>query len=248
MKALIVGNENYLDSVDHAATLVKDLDTTQNDDYDVVYISKQCTSIPSHFKTSAKVMIVESSYFKSVEDYEYLKELYPGVHVILAKPDQYRDDFDELEPFAALSSGVTLVCAMNGRDYKDALSIRFDIMPRLLGIMAKLIGRPKNILGKQNSHCFTGMGGHGNNEYDSCSYFYTDDDDNHWKLQGMWSVLTQFEARFTQSPTVTIIKDLGLCPNQAYVNMFEHYLNNVDNDAFWEEQYKMDVFILQEIA
>jgi hypothetical protein len=30
--------------------------------------------------------------------------------------------------------------------------------------------------------------------------------------------------------------------------MIEHYLNNVDNDAFWEEQYEMDVFILQEIA
>ena len=36
---------------------------------------------------------------------------------------------------------------------------------------------------------------------------------------------------------------LGLCPEEAYKSMIENHIKNLNNEEFWKEQNKQDLFI-----
>ena len=37
--------------------------------------------------------------------------------------------------------------------------------------------------------------------------------------------------------------ELGLCPEDAYKKMIDNHMKNLNNEEFWKEQNKQDLFI-----
>jgi predicted dehydrogenase len=82
-----------------------------------------------------------------------------------------------------------------------------------------------------------------------------------WSVQANWRDLTKEEScvTFTRSlrymlkiPRQVTLKnnstiELGWCPEEAYYNMIQDAIKNTDNDTFWQEQAKQDIWIHKQI-
>jgi predicted dehydrogenase len=82
-----------------------------------------------------------------------------------------------------------------------------------------------------------------------------------WSVQANWRDLTKEESCVTfirslrymlKIPRQVTLKnnstiELGWCPEEAYYNMIQDAIKNTDNDTFWQEQAKQDIWIHKQI-
>jgi hypothetical protein len=59
-----------------------------------------------------------------------------------------------------------------------------------------------------------------------------------------WRDLTTEESCVTINDTTI---ELGWCPEEAYHNMIKDAIDNVDNDNFWQQQVRQDIWIHKQI-
>jgi hypothetical protein len=65
-----------------------------------------------------------------------------------------------------------------------------------------------------------------------------------WRVNANWRDLTTEESCVTINDTTI---ELGWCPEEAYHNMIKDAIDNVDNDYFWQQQVRQDIWIHKQI-
>ena len=245
MKSLLIGNTNTqvmnaMRELEYDITICdrsEMLDGILDTEYDIAYVTDSNEETITRIAPQCAIVIVAPSCVSDAESFTALRNLYP-TKIILDKVDQYREDFNEIIAFAMMTTDVTIKYGTPSID----VDVTREIMPRLLGIMGKVCGRPTEILGKTvNTNHTSGIKDYG--------MFVYKNDDVVWRMTGMTNLMSNIIfAEFVQSPTVKIVKELGICPDSAYSRMLTAAVSNLDDQAFWQAEYKMDTWILQEIA
>lgn len=73
--------------------------------------------------------------------------------------------------------------------------------------------------------------------------------DKNWILTANWATgLEDDDSSISFSMKNSAIRhELGLCPEDAYKNMIQTAIKNLNNDSFWQEQFEQDMWIHQQI-
>ena len=80
---------------------------------------------------------------------------------------------------------------------------------------------------------------------DQCQISFT----NKWDLRANWRTMNVERSAITfinQDNTVDVF-ELGWCPEEAYLNMIKDAVENLNNEAFWNNQLEIDLWIHERI-
>ena len=80
---------------------------------------------------------------------------------------------------------------------------------------------------------------------DQCQISFT----NKWDLRANWRTMNVERSAITfinQDNTVDVF-ELGWCPEEAYTNMIKDAVENLNNEAFWNNQLEIDLWIHERI-
>ena len=239
--------------------------------FDTVHI---CTPNFTHFELAAKLAPVSKIVFiekPGVADsftWKKLVETFPNTRFMMVKNNMWRNNIADLKELANNSKTVKIEwtrfdCIPHPGSWFTTRKLAFggvsrDLMPHLLSLYIALNPdwRDENIneqSTKQNWKL---------KDIDSTSYgvvnpdgTYDVDDFCNFKFGNKWECLAEWRSLkyelsailFTMQDNSPKVFELGWCPEDAYQNMIADAVSNLNNDAFWNEQFEIDYWIHERI-
>ena len=214
----------------------------------------------------ARLVFVEKPGVIDSKCWQCLVEDFPNTKIVMVKNNQYRQEIDVYQSLAEKSRNIRVTWSSNNRipnpgSWFTTKELSFggvsrDLMPHALSYYTKLsdwksgrlVSATSNQRYKLSEIKSTDYGVvNSNGVYDVDDYceFVFKTGSHTWTLITDWKsnsgideVSIDFEGkRF----------ELGLCPEQAYEKMITTAFKNLNNEAFWEEQYNQDIFIHSQI-
>jgi predicted dehydrogenase len=211
----------------------------------------------------SKIVFVEKPGFKNSYEWQDILSQYPDTRIMMVKNNMWRNNIAEMQTLAAQSDTVDIKwirknCIPHPGSWFTTKELAYggvsrDLVPHLLSLY---IAMNPNWEDTTSSNSIVGQKWTlltiDSTEYGTIDYNGTYDvDDNvkmsfdsKWHIQANWRDLTKEESCVTfNSSTI----ELGWCPEEAYYNMIQDAIKNIDNDTFWQEQAKQDIWIHKQI-
>lgn len=240
--------------------------------FDTVHI---CTPNFTHVKIArqvapiSKIVFIEKPGVATSDAWAQLVKDYPATRFMMVKNNQYRKEIKRFKNLADQSDIVRVTWNNKNRipspgSWFTDRSLAFggvsrDLIPHMLSYYACLTDYKDGTLvykqSKQNWQL---------DEIDSTDYgvinpngVYNVDDEctieymhgkTKWILSANWRSLEEDNISISFGmPFSAVIEKLGLCPEDAYQEMIEQAIENINNDEFWQKQYDQDIWIHQQI-
>ena len=211
-----------------------------------------------------KIVFVEKPGVRTANDWQRLVDQNPDTKFVLVKNNMWRDNIGELCKHAKQAESVELNWINKDRvpspgSWFTTKELAFggvsrDLMPHLLSLYmafddnwrtaepTQALAHRRYNLQELSSTDYGEVNTNGvYNVDDLCKLSF-----NKYKLTADW--------RDTQSDKRNIIFsnpdykfELGLCPEQAYENMVNDCIQNIDNEDFWQDQLEKDLWIHKQI-
>lgn len=211
-----------------------------------------------------RLIFVEKPGVVDAKCWQCLTEDFSATRIVMVKNNQFRTEIEYFQELSEKSSQVCVVWSSNNRvpnpgSWFTNKELAFggvsrDLMPHALSYYLKLAdwhsGKLISSTSKQRYQL---------KDITSTDYGHVD-------VNGVYNVDDYCELVLkTNTQTWTLITDwksnsgidevsidfegkrfeLGLCPEQAYEKMITTAFKNLNNESFWEEQYRQDIFIHQ---
>ena len=240
--------------------------------FDTVHI---CTPNFTHVKIArqvapiSKIVFIEKPGVATSDAWAQLVKDYPATRFMMVKNNQYRKEIKRFKNLADQSDIVRVTWNNKNRipspgSWFTDRSLAFggvsrDLIPHMLSYYACLTDYKDGTLvykrSKQNWQL---------DEIDSTDYgvinpngVYNVDDEctieymhgkTKWILSANWRSLEEDNISISFGmPFSAVVEKLGLCPEDAYQEMIEQAIENINNDEFWQKQYDQDIWIHQQI-
>lgn len=214
----------------------------------------------------ARLVFVEKPGVIDSKCWQCLVEDFPNTKIVMVKNNQYRQEIDVYQSLAEKSRNIRVTWSSNNRipnpgSWFTTKELSFggvsrDLMPHALSYYTKLAdwkngklvsatSSQRYKLSEIKSTDYGVVNANGVYDVDDYCEFVFKTGSHTWTLITDWKsnsgideVSIDFEGkRF----------ELGLCPEQAYEKMITTAFKNLNNEAFWEEQYNQDIFIHTQI-
>lgn len=214
----------------------------------------------------ARLVFVEKPGVIDSKCWQCLVEDFPNTKIVMVKNNQYRQEIDVYQSLAEKSRNIRVTWSSNNRipnpgSWFTTKELSFggvsrDLMPHALSYYTKLAdwkngklvsatSSQRYKLSEIKSTDYGVVNANGVYDVDDYCEFVFKTGSHTWTLITDWKsnsgideVSIDFEGkRF----------ELGLCPEQAYEKMITTAFKNLNNEAFWEEQYSQDIFIHTQI-
>lgn len=240
--------------------------------FDTVHI---CTPNFTHVKIArqvapiSRIVFIEKPGVATSDAWAQLVKDYPATRFMMVKNNQYRKEIKRFKNLADQSDIVRVTWNNKNRipspgSWFTDRSLAFggvsrDLIPHMLSYYACLTDYKDGTLvykrSKQNWQL---------DEIDSTDYgvinpngVYNVDDEctieymhgkTKWILSANWRSLEEDNISISFGmPFSAVVEKLGLCPEDAYQEMIEQAIENINNDEFWQKQYDQDIWIHQQI-
>ena len=216
----------------------------------------------------SKIVFVEKPGFANAAEWQDTLSRYPDTRIMMVKNNMWRDNIGEMQTLAAQSNSIDIKwirknCIPNPGSWFTNKQLAYggvsrDLVPHLLSLYIAM--NPKWRDSKSNLSNSTQQWQL--NEIDSTEYgivnydgIYDVDDyselkyENKWHIQANWRDLTKEESCviFVKNNNELSTIELGWCPEEAFSNMIEDAIKNMNNPIFWKEQAEQDLWIHQQI-
>lgn len=240
-------------------------------DFDTVHI---CTPNFTHKELTeklapvSKIIFVEKPGFKNSKEWKDVYSKFPKTRIMMIKNNMWRNNIEELQSLAKESDSVTIEwirrnCIPNPGSWFTNKELAFggvsrDLMPHMLSLYIAL-----NPHWDSSEATFKASVQHWKlQDIDSTDYGVINPDGIHnvddkciidygdqWHLESNWRSMSEESSaiEFVKDKKVFHRFDLGWCPEEAYLNMVSTAVENLNNDEFWKEQYKQDMWIHTQI-
>ena len=211
----------------------------------------------------SKIVFVEKPGFKNSTEWSDILSQYPDTRIMMVKNNMWRDNIGEMQLLSEQSNTVDIKwirknCIPHPGSWFTTKELAYggvsrDLVPHLLSLYIALnpdwhsTTASNSIVGQRWT-----LSEIDSTEYGDINYngIYDVDDNvemlfgDKWRVQADWRDLTLEEScvKFNSS---TI--DLGWCPEEAFSNMIEDAVKNINNPIFWKEQVEQDLWIHQQI-
>lgn len=239
-------------------------------EFDTAHI---CTPNKTHFALAkklsghAKIVFVEKPGVKSVAQWTALTHDKQTKYV-MTKNNQYRDNIGEMANLGQKMSSIDLNWKNKNRipspgtwfTNKDLAfgGVSRDLLPHMLSLLFVLAPNDYesyNIIDKKIEQRYR-LEDCTDTDYGKVKEdgVYDVDDSAYLKLVGPNNIIKVNTAwRTDEEDDIAVhmykgdIKfrsfSLGLCPEEAYKKMIDNHVKNLNNEEFWKEQNKQDLFI-----
>jgi len=211
-----------------------------------------------------RIVFVEKPGVRTADEWQQLVNLHPSTRFCLVKNNMWRNNIDELREHAKQAESVELNWINKDRvpspgTWFTTKELAFggvsrDLMPHLLSLYMAFddnwrTEEPTQAL----AHRRYELQELSSTDYGTVNTSGVYDVDDLCKLSFNKYNLTA-DWRDTQSDKRNIIFnnpdykfELGLCPEEAYLNMVRDCVQNMDNDDFWQDQLEKDLWIHKQI-
>lgn len=222
--------------------------------------------------TKARIVFVEKPGVKTAANWKRLVEDFPATQFMMVKNNQYRDNILSLIKYSHSSIIVDLNWINADRvpnpgtwfttKEKAFGGVSRDLMPHLLSLFiaccpdydkAQQLSYGASRRWKLEDLTRSDYGivkADGVYDVDDACKFSFKLGDTVWNLTADWRSMgpDQRNIQFTvldSAPKIT--RELGLCPEEAYNSMIRTAISKVDDDVFWAEQLKQDMWIHEKL-
>jgi len=221
----------------------------------------------------ARIVFVEKPGVKDAASWAALVDAFPNTRIMMVKNNQYRDNIEQLQEYAALASEIQLNWINNNRvpspgTWFTTKSLAYggvsrDLMPHLLSIMIALEPNYNTALKtRSNSKQRYTLGELADTDYGTVNVNGIYDVDDFATLEyispsGVDFVLTtDWKSSSPDNRSICLNNagtfegtfELGLCPESAYKKMIETAIAAVDDEEFWQTQLEQDFWIHAQIG
>ena len=212
----------------------------------------------------ADIVFVEKPGFKDSNEWKTVCSSFPDTRIMMVKNNMWRDNVSEIKSLATQSNRVDINwirknCIPNPGSWFTNKELAYggvsrDLLPHLLSLYITMNpGWGNSFASEKQSKqqwqldeidstdygTINRQGTHDVDDFSSLQY------DNKWHLEANWRDMSKEESciRFDNDTVI----DLGWCPEDAYKNMIQDAVSNLNNNEFWREQLSQDVWIHQQI-
>jgi predicted dehydrogenase len=239
--------------------------------FDTVHI---CTPNFTHFEIArklapvSKIVFIEKPGVASASIWETLIKTFPKTRFMMVKNNMWRSNIDELKKLATRAKIVNIRwirrnCIPSPGSWFTTRDLAFggvsrDLMPHLLSLYITL--NPdwhKELVNGQSSIMNWSLENIDSTEYGTINHNGTYDVDdachidfgNKWGCQANWRSMDQEDSsiEFIMQDNTIERFELGWCPEEAYKNMIQDAIDNLNNDVFWQNQTNIDLWIHKRI-
>lgn len=239
----------------------------ENSAFDVAHI---CTPNFTHIKIARKIapgcdiVIIEKPGAANADAWEQLVKDYPSTRFMMSKNNMWRSNIQEMHHYSQHANLIRINWINKDRvpnpgTWFTTKSLAYggvsrDLMPHLLSLYIAL--NPNWQTDELTHHGLTQfwtLDQLTKTDYGTVDANGTYDVDdiaqinfsNNWVLTANWRNLIEDRRNieFVMPGDRMTTFELGLCPESAYKAMVEDAINNRDNDEFWSNQYKQDLWI-----
>ena len=218
--------------------------------------------LASQLARHSQIVFIEKPGVSSEQQWNSLVHRYPRTRFMMVKNNQWRDNLSEIKRLAATSTIIKLHWINKNRvpnpgswftDKKLAFGgVSRDLLPHLLSLFIAIepnyhsaIWTSANKNQRWRLQDLTGT------DYGSINpqgiYDVDDRAEMHALVDGKnYSIIADW--RSDDQDDIAIYLDdvripLGLCPESAYQSMIANAVFNLDDEAFWQNQYRQDYWI-----
>jgi len=211
----------------------------------------------------SKIVFVEKPGFKNEDEWQQTVDEFPNTRIMMVKNNMWRDNIAEMQLLAAQANTVDIKwirknCIPHPGSWFTTKALAYggvsrDLVPHLLSLYIAL--NPdwySTSATKKTSEQQWTLENIDSTDYGTINYNGTYDVDDKvemsfgeiWRVNANWRDLTTEESCVTINDTTI---ELGWCPEEAYHNMIKDAIDNVDNDYFWQQQVRQDIWIHKQI-
>lgn len=214
------------------------------------------------------IVFIEKPGVKSALDWSMLTQNYINTRFMMVKNNMWRNNIIELADHASKAETVNIRwirrnCIPYPGSWFTTRELAYggvsrDLMPHLLSLYIALNPNweQESISGKA-AMSFWQLKDIDSTEYGTINYqgVYNVDDKCYFDFGKKWACRADWRSMNQEDSSIEFIfKDksslkfeLGWCPEEAYYNMIVDALENISNTNFWNNQFKQDIWIHQQI-
>lgn len=221
----------------------------------------------------SKVVFIEKPGFRTEERWFNLQKVFPATRIMMVKNNMWRDNIDEMQATAEKCEQIYFNWLNYDRvpspgswfTTKDSAfgGVSRDLMPHLLSLVVAIFPEQyKNLdltsngkertwnLAELTNTQYGAVNKNGVYNVDDLawmSFHLLNDKKEPQKLimlEADWRTMETDERNIVfEFDNEDVTFELGLCPEYAYKNMIKDCLDNLNNTAFWKNQYEIDLWI-----
>lgn len=214
----------------------------------------------------SKIIFIEKPGVKDSAAWQKLISDFPNTRFMMVKNNQYRS---EIKLFQEKANNCDHVYVRwnnanripNPGSWFTTKELAYggvsrDLMPHMLSYYCKLTNyedgellsasiRQNNELKDIHSTDYGVVDHNGVYDVDDFCLLEFKNGNTLWTLTANWKTnLDHNDSSIAFSTKNSSVRyELGLCPEEAYLNMIKDAINNINNDNFWTEQSKIDLWI-----
>lgn len=217
-----------------------------------------------------KIVLIEKPGVKDSESWKKLITDFPNTRFMMIKNNQYRPEIETFRSQSSRSEKVYVRWNNSNRipspgswfttKSKSFGGVSRDLMPHMLsyycaladyqhGITIKSLASQNYQLSDITSTDYGVIDPNGTYDVDDFCYLEFKNKNTTWILAASWKTNLDHDD---SSIAFMFGEDceshnLGLCPEDAYKNMMETAIENLNNDSFWKKQFEQDLWIHKQI-
>ena len=241
--------------------------------YDIAVI---CTPNFTHEPIARKIadkcniVLIEKPGVKDSNSWANLISDFPNTRFMMIKNNQYRSSIGLFQQTSNQSDNVYIRWNNANRiphpgSWFTTKELAFggvsrDLLPHMLsyycvltdyktGIKLKSVAKQSYELKDIHSTDYGVINPNGTYNVDDFCLLEFKNNNINWILTANWCTgLDHDDSSISFSMKNSAIRhELGLCPEEAYRNMMQTAIKNLNNDSFWKEQFEQDIWIHQQI-
>ena len=216
-----------------------------------------------------QIVLIEKPGVIDAKCWQCLVEDFPQTKFMMVKNNQYRKEIKEFKRLADSSDSVKVIWNNKNRiphpgswfTTKDLAygGVSRDLIPHMLsyyttltnfktGVRTFASAVQRHTLSNIDSTDYGSVHKDGVFDVDDFAEIEFKNGDTRWILSANWKDDKEDDVYISFSMKNSAIKhSLGLCPEEAYKKMIETAVANLNNKAFWEDQYDQDMWIHKQL-
>lgn len=233
----------------------------KNRNYDIIYIGTPNwthESIAKNVVTKTRILFIEKPGFIDSSSWKNFLHTYNGTRISMIKNNQHRLEISGFYDLLKISKQVNVIWSRkNGiptSSWFKERNLSFggvsrDLMTHLLSYYTILTHFEDSIIINSNTKDLNNTG------IDDFCEIEIKNNNTIWKFNASWKNTVKDEhyiefdfgvnrARFELGDNVTAF---GGCPAYAYSTMIDNAVKNINNDFYWENQMKQDIWIHEQV-
>lgn len=219
---------------------------------------------------NCKIVLIEKPGVQDSKSWFCLIEDFPNTRFMMVKNNQYRDELKLFQMQADQSERVYIRWNNSNRipqpgSWFTTKELAFggvsrDLIPHMLSYYCALTNFPQGkkldavsiqnyLLSDITSTDYGTVNPNGVYDVDDFCKLEFKNGNTVWTLSANWKTnLDHDDSSISFGMKNSAVRhELGLCPESAYKKMVETAVENLNNDAFWDDQFVQDVWIHEQI-